>query len=433
MAAEILCIGTELLLGNITNGNARWIAEQLALLGIPHHRQLVVGDNRERLIQALREAAGRCRLLITTGGLGPTPDDLTTEAIAAAFGAPLVEHPQVWADIQAKITARGRAVAPSNRRQALLPQGAAVLPNPTGTAPGMIWTPDPGPLKFPLQPGFTLLTFPGVPSELQAMWQATAAAWLSDSGLAAGVFASRMLRFWGVAESSLAEQVDDLLAAENPTVAPYAGAGEVKLRITARAPTPVEAEGLLAPVEAELRRRTGRLCYGADADSLASVVLDLLRQRAETLAVAESCTGGGLGAALAAIPGASDVFLGGVIAYANAIKQGLLAVAPELLERHGAVSDPVALAMAEGARRSTGASWAIAVTGIAGPGGGSADKPVGLVHIAIAGPGGCCSEAVRFGSSRGRTWIQTLTVGEALNRLRLALADAAQPEPRRPP
>ena len=418
MTAEILCIGTELLLGNITNGNARWIAEQLAALGIPHHRQTVVGDNRERLIAAVREAAGRCRLLITTGGLGPTPDDLTTEAIAAAFGAPLVEHPEVWADIQAKITARGRAVAPSNRRQAQLPLGAAVLPNPAGTAPGMVWTP---PAGAGIQPGFTVLTFPGVPSELELMWQVTAVAWLRGSTLAAGVFASRMLRFWGVAESSLAEQVADLLAGENPTVAPYAGAGQVKLRVTARAGTAAAAAALLVPVEAELRRRTGSLCFGSDDDSLASVVLQLLRQRGQTLAVAESCTGGGLGAALAAVPGASDVFLGGVIAYANAVKQELLAVPLAALEADGAVSDSVATAMAEGVRRRTGATWALAVTGVAGPGGGSGDKPVGLVHIALAGPAGCSSEGVRFGSSRGRSWIQLLTVGEALNRLRLAL------------
>ena len=418
MTAEILCIGTELLLGNITNGNARWIAEQLAALGIPHHRQTVVGDNRERLIAAVREAAGRCRLLITTGGLGPTPDDLTTEAIAAAFGAPLVEHPEVWADIQAKITARGRAVAPSNRRQAQLPLGAAVLPNPAGTAPGMVWTP---PAGAGIQPGFTVLTFPGVPSELELMWQVTAVAWLRGSTLAAGVFASRMLRCWGVAESSLAEQVADLLAGENPTVAPYAGAGQVKLRVTARAGTAAAAAALLVPVEAELRRRTGSLCFGSDDDSLASVVLQLLRQRGQTLAVAESCTGGGLGAALAAVPGASDVFLGGVIAYANAVKQELLAVPLAALEADGAVSDSVAIAMAEGVRHRTGATWALAVTGVAGPGGGSGDKPVGLVHIALAGPAGCSSEGVRFGSSRGRSWIQLLTVGEALNRLRLAL------------
>ncbi len=414
-AAEILCVGTELLLGNILNGNARWLSEQLACLGVAHHRQQVVGDNRERLIQAVRESAGRCRLLITTGGLGPTPDDLTTEAIAAAFDAPLVEHPEAWADIQAKLAQRGRTPSPSVRRQALIPHGAELLPNPTGTAPGVIWTP---------RPGFTVMTFPGVPSEMQAMWHQTAAPWLRLAGLSEGVFASRMLRFWGVGESVLAEQVDDLLALANPTVAPYAGAGEVKLRLTARAEDEATARALLAPVEAELRARTGTLCYGADNDSLASVVLAALRRRGETVAVAESCTGGGLGAALAAVPGASDVFLGGVIAYANSVKQGLLGVPAGLLEQHGAVSDPVACAMADGARSATGSSWALAVTGIAGPGGGSDSKPVGLVHIALAGPDGTRSEAIRFGSSRGRAWIQTLTVGEALDRLRHQLLTA---------
>ncbi|MEB3353985.1 MAG: competence/damage-inducible protein A [Cyanobacteriota bacterium] len=418
MGAEILCVGTELLLGNITNGNARWIAEQLAALGIPHHRQQVVGDNRERLIDAVREAAGRCRVLITTGGLGPTPDDLTTEAIAAAFETPLAERPEVWADIEAKLAARGRPVTPSLRRQALLPVGAALLPNATGSAPGMIWSPDPAGLPFLVQTGLTVITFPGVPSEMRAMWSATAAPWLKRSGLAEGVFASRMLRFWGVAESSLAEQVADLLESPNPTVAPYAGSGEVKLRLTARAASPGEAEALLLPVEAEIRARAGAACFGADDDSLASVVLAQLRQRGQTLAVAESCTGGGLGAALAAVPGASEVFVGGVIAYANSVKQELLRVPAELLAAHGAVSDPVAKAMADGARRVTGADWALAVTGIAGPGGGSAEKPVGLVHIAVAGPDGCSSEGVRFGSSRGRSWIQLLTAGEALDRLR---------------
>ena len=415
MAAEILCIGTELLLGNITNGNARWIAEQLAALGIPHHRQLVVGDNRERLIAELQAAAERCSVLITTGGLGPTPDDLTTEAIAAAFGAPLVEHPQVWAEIQARLAARGRPCAASNRRQAFLPEGAALLPNPTGTAPGMIWSP---------RPGFTILTFPGVPSEMRAMWQTTAAPWLCAAGLTQGVFASRMLRFWGVAESNLAEQMADLLEASNPTVAPYAGAGEVKLRITAQAASRAEAEALLLPVEAEIRARAGEACFGADDASLAAAVLEQLRQRGQTLAVAESCTGGGLGAALAAVPGASEVFLGGVIAYANSVKQGLLGVPAALLEAHGAVSDPVAQAMAEGARRATGADWALAITGVAGPGGGSDEKPVGLVHLVVAGPDGCSSEGVRFGTSRGRAWIQTLAAGEALNRLRLRLLRA---------
>jgi nicotinamide-nucleotide amidase len=411
-AAEILCVGSELLLGNIVNSNARWLAEQLAALGIPHHRQEVVGDHRARLIAAVQSASRRCRVLITTGGLGPTPDDLTTEAIAAAFETPLEERPEVWADIQAKLASGGRTPSPAVRRQALLPVGSTLLPNPTGTAPGMIWTP---------VPGFTLLTFPGVPSEMKAMWSATASPWLGQAGLAQGVFASRILRFWGVGESALAERVEDLLALSNPTVAPYAGAGDVTLRLTAAAADRAAAEALLDPLEAEVRARTGPACFGGADDSLASVVLAGLRQRGQTLAVAESCTGGGLGATLAAVPGASEVFLGGVIAYANAVKQQVLGVPVALLRQHGAVSDPVARAMAEGVQRLTGSTWALAVSGIAGPGGGSPGKPVGLVHLALAGPQGCTSEGVQFGASRGRGWIQTLSTGEALNRLRLAL------------
>ena len=422
-SVELLCIGTELLLGNITNSNARWLGEQLALLGLPHHRQEVVGDNRERLIASVRAAAGRCRVLVTTGGLGPTPDDLTTEAIAAAFGAPLVEHAEVWEELQRRSTALGRSLDPSCRRQALLPRGAALLPNPVGTAPGMIWTPEPQAAAGALQPGFTILTFPGVPAEMRAMWQATAAPWLLRSGLSQGCYRSRMLRFWGVSESGLAAEMDDLLAAENPSVAPYAGLGEVKLRITARAADPEAAAALLKPVESELRRRAGVRCFGADDEELAAVVLAALRRRGQTLAVAESCTGGGLGACLAAVPGASEVFLGGVIAYANAIKQALLGVPAELLELHGAVSEPVVRAMAEGVRQRTGSDWALAISGIAGPGGGSAQKPVGLVHLALAGPQGCSAAPIRFAPERGRAAIQALAAGEALNRLRLALND----------
>lgn len=416
MSAEILCVGTELLLGDILNSNARWLAQELAALGVPHHRQEVVGDNRERLMAAVRDASQRCRVLLTTGGLGPTADDLTTEAIAATFDVPLVEHAEVWDDIQAKLGALGRPVAPSNRRQALLPEGAAVLPNPTGTAPGMIWSP---------RPGFTILTFPGVPMELRAMWHATAVPWLRQAKLAEGVFLSRRLHVWGIGESLLAERVSDLLALANPTVAPYAGGGQVTLRVTARAADALAARSLLEPVEREIRGRIGAACFGADGDSLASVVLAALAERGQTLAVAESCTGGGLGAALAAVPGASQCWLGGVMAYANAAKEELLGVPAELLGRWGAVSDPVALAMAEGVRARLASDWAVATTGIAGPGGASTDKPVGLVHIAVVGPEPFAgwSEGVRFGASRGRQAIQALSVGEALNRLRLSLRE----------
>ncbi len=412
---EILCIGTELLLGDIVNGNARWLAEQLAALGLPHFRQTVVGDNRDRLIAEVQTISRRSRVLITTGGLGPTPDDLTTEAIAAAFSTPLEERPEVWDDITAKARSRGRTPGAETRRQALLPRGADVLPNITGTAPGMIWSPI---------EGFTVLTFPGVPSEMRSMWQATAVPWFQRSGLSKGVFNSRLLRFWGIGESTLAEQLHDLLDQSNPTVAPYAGRGEVKLRVTAHATSEAESLRLLDATEAELRQRTGTLCFGCDDQSLASVVLEQLRKQQQTLSVAESCTGGGLGAELTAIPGSSDVLLGGVIAYSNALKQRLLGVSAELLEQFGAVSDPVAQAMAEGARRVTGSDWSMAVTGIAGPGGGSAEKPVGLVYISVAGPDGCVSKPIRLGESRGRDWVRTVSVGEALNRLRLRLMEA---------
>ncbi len=412
---EILCIGTELLLGNIVNGNARWLAEQLAALGLPHFRQTVVGDNRDRLIAEVQTISRRSRVLITTGGLGPTPDDLTTEAIAAAFSTPLEERPEVWDDITAKARSRGRTPGAETRRQALLPRRADVLPNITGTAPGMIWSPI---------EGFTVLTFPGVPSEMRSMWQATAVPWFQRSGLSKGVFNSRLLRFWGIGESTLAEQLHDLLDQSNPTVAPYAGRGEVKLRVTAHATAEAESLRLLDATEAELRQRTGTLCFGCDDQSLASVVLQQLRKQQQTLSVAESCTGGGLGAELTAIPGSSDVLLGGVIAYSNALKQRLLGVSAELLEQFGAVSDPVAQAMAEGARRVTGSDWSMAVTGIAGPAGGSEEKPVGLVYIAVAGPDGCVSKPIRLGESRGREWVRTVSVGEALNRLRLRLMEA---------
>jgi len=409
---EILCVGTELLLGDILNGNARWLAQRLAALGLPHYRQTVVGDNPQRLAAAVREAAMRSRVLITTGGLGPTPDDLTTEALAAAFETPLRERPELWDEIQAKLSSGGRPVAPCNRRQAFLPEGAEVLPNPLGSAPGMIWSP---------QPDFTVLTFPGVPSEMRAMFTQTAEPWLRRHGGASGVFVSRVLRFSGIGESNLAEQVADLFEGRNPTVAPYASLGDVTLRLTACGDSPVEAEALLDPLEADLRQRTGVLCYGRDDDSLASVVLDRLRQHHHTLAVAESCTGGAIGAALTAVPGSSAVFAGGVIAYSNAVKQRQLGVPSDLLERHGAVSDAVVMAMAEGVRDRLETDWGLAVSGIAGPGGGSDEKPVGLVHVAVAGPDGCEAAALRFGDRRGRGAVQQLTVIRALDRLRLRL------------
>ena len=409
---EILCVGTELLLGDILNGNARWIAQKLADLGLPHFRQTVVGDNTDRLVAAVREAAGRCRILVTTGGLGPTPDDLTTAALAAAFNTPLEERPELWQEIEAKLSAGGRAVAASNRSQAFLPMGADVLPNSLGSAPGMIWSP---------RPDFTILTFPGVPSEMRSMWMETAEPWFRLNGGASSAFVSRRLHFTGIGESDLAEQVGDLLESANPTVAPYAALGDVTLRLTASGSSPGQAEALLHPMEEQLLKRTGRLSYGRDDDTLAGVVLRLLGTAGQTLAVAESCTGGALGAALTAVPGSSAAFAGGVIAYSNAVKQQLLGVPASLIDQHGAVSEPVAKAMAEGLRSRIHCDWGIAISGVAGPGGGTVDKPVGMVCLALVGPEGCDTWVQRFGERRGRSAVQQLSVIRALDRLRLRL------------
>lgn len=411
-SAEILCIGTELLLGEVVNTNANYLAAELARLGIPHYYQTVVGDNPTRIKQAIAIACDRARLLIFTGGLGPTPDDLTTETIADFFETPLIERPEIIADLDQKFAQRG-GYSPSNRKQALLPEGAEILPNPTGTAPGLIWQP---------QPGLTLMTFPGVPSEMKAMWQQTAVPYLQAQGWGQEMIYSRVLRFWGIPESDLAEKVATQIALENPTVAPYAGEGEARLRITTRAKSEAEANQLIQPIEQQIRDITGLDCYGANEDTLAKVVGTLLLERQQTLAVAESCTGGGLGAMITAIPGSSAYFWGGIMAYDNRVKKKLLGVDPDALEHCGAVSEIVAEQMAWGVKEMFGSDWALSITGIAGPGGGSELKPVGLVFIGLAGPADLLKVfEYRFSPQRGREWIRSLSSRAALDKLRRQL------------
>ncbi len=409
---EILCIGTELLLGNIINSNSQWLAEELAGLGLNHYKQTVVGDNLTRLKKSIIESADRCKILITTGGLGPTPDDITTEALAQVFNTPLKEDKKLLEEIQFKLNRKGHLTTSNNRKQAQIPIGAKVIPNPNGTAPGIIWSPI---------PGFTVLTFPGVPSEMKRMWKDTAAPWLRKNGGSKNIFHSKILRFAGVRESALAEQIKDLLYQKNPTIAPYAYLGEVKLRLTACAASIKEAHELLHPLERDLKTRTGLLCYGSNEDTLASVVINLLHQRNEFLAIAESCTGGGLSAAITAIPNASKVFKGGLITYSNEMKNTYLGVPNDLMQKHGSVSKEVVIAMAQGAKQKLQTDWSIAVSGIAGPGGGSTTKPVGLVHFAIAGPSGCSSFHENFSPYRSRVDIQKLSVMHALNLLRLQM------------
>jgi nicotinamide-nucleotide amidase len=412
MSAEIICIGTEMLLGEILNSNAQYLAQQLAILGIPHYYQTVVGDNIPRIHQMLELACGRSQLLIFTGGLGPTPDDLTTEAIAQFFNTPLIEKPEVLEDISQKFARRGREMSPSNRKQALIPEGAALLLNPTGSAPGMIWQP---------RPNLTILTFPGVPSEMHVMWEQTAVPYLRSQGWGAETIYSRTLRFWGIPESTLAEKVDDFLALENPTVAPYAGNGEARLRISAKAATESAALAAINPIAQQIRDLIGDDCYGADEDTIASVTGNLLKAVQQTVSVAESCTGGGLGHLLTATAGSSAYFWGGVISYDNQVKVNLLGVDPAVLEQQGAVSAEVACQMADGVRDRLHTTWGLSITGIAGPEGGTESKPVGLVYIGVASETGVESFRYLYGAFRDRDFIRYLSACTAIDLLRRKL------------
>jgi nicotinamide-nucleotide amidase len=435
MSAEIICIGTELLLGDILNTNCHYLAQELASLGIPHYYQTVVGDNIDRIHQVITNAIARSTILIFTGGLGPTPDDLTTEAIASFFETPLVENTEIIADIKAKFASIGRKMTPSNRKQALIPQGAQILPNTSGTAPGIIWEILPKKLAphLPISPfpyktspknhnSLTILTFPGVPSEMKKMWRETAVPFLKSQGWGRDIIYSQTLRFRGIGESALAEKVAALLELTNPTVAPYAGDGEVRLRVSAKAPSEQAAIASIEPVAQKIREIAGQDYFGRDEDTLASVVGKLLSESHQTLAVAESCTGGYLGAMLTETPGSSQYFQGGIIAYANEIKISLLKVSAGDLDRLGAVSEPVARQMARGVKQAFDTDYGISLTGIAGPDGGTKDKPVGLVYIGIASPDGqIMVQECHFGSQRERFLIRHLSACTALDLLRRQL------------
>lgn len=413
MSAEIICIGTELLLGDILNTNCQYLAQELATLGIPHYYQTVVGDNVERIHQVIAIALQRSSILIFTGGLGPTPDDLTTETIASFFDTPLQEDGAILQDIESKFASVKRAMSPSNRKQALIPQGATTLPNPTGTAPGIIWQP---------QPGITIMTFPGVPSEMYRMWQDTAVPFLKNQGWGKDTIYSEMMRFRGIGESALAEKVAHLFAAQNPTVAPYAGQGEVRLRVSAKASSQPEAIAMIQPIAEEIKQIAGLDYFGSDQETLPSVVGKLLTHAQQTLSVAESCTGGGLGAMLTETPGSSHYFWGGIIAYSNQVKQALLQVNSQDLANYGAVSATVAKQMALGAKERLQTDWGISITGIAGPGGDTPEKPIGLVYIGLATPENeSFSYDYRFGHQRGRELVRYLSSCTALDLLRRSL------------
>ncbi len=375
MNAELIAIGTELLLGHTINTNAVYLSRRLAGVGIPCFHHTVVGDNPERLLEVLRIARRRASLLILTGGLGPTVDDVTVATVARFLHGPLVHHPAIARTIRQRFTRRHLRMPAGNLRQAWLPHGARPLPNALGTAPGFIRQDGDG----------WIVAFPGVPAEMEAMVERSFMPWLRARGLGRGVVRSRTLKIAGQPESAIDARVRPWLRLPPPvTVGIYAQPGEVHLRIMASAPTERAAQQAIARVERALRARLGFDCFGADEETLESVAGALCVRRRLTLAVAESCTGGLVTDRLTNIPGSSAYVRAGIMAYSNDVKERVLGVSHALVQRHGAVSAPVARALARGAQRITASDIGVSLTGIAGPTGGTRAKPVGLVFIGLA-------------------------------------------------
>ncbi|MBI5832962.1 MAG: competence/damage-inducible protein A [Armatimonadetes bacterium] len=379
MRAEIVCVGTELLLGNIVNTNAAAIARDLAVWGVDVYHHSTVGDNPERCAEVLRTAMLRADAVIVTGGIGPTPDDCTREALAAVLGVELVRPPELMAVLEARYAAWGRKPSASSLKQAELPAGCLPINNPTGSAVGVLAAPSEGPFA-----GHAVYVLPGVPSEMERM---LAEGVLPDLrarfGLTTGLW-QRVLRSRNLGESLIADRLADLLTGStNPTVATYVKNAEVEIRLTCRASDASQAESLFAPVQAEILQRLGDFIYGLDDEGYEKQIGRLLAERGALLATAESCTGGQIGDLVTSVPGSSGWYRGGVVAYSNALKQSLLAVDEGVLAEQGAVSEACARAMAEGVVASLDADFGLAVTGIAGPDGGTDAKPVGLVYLAI--------------------------------------------------
>ena len=411
-SAEIITIGTEMLLGDLVDTNTAWISQRLAELGVPIYRHTTVGDNPERIVAALRDASSRSTLVVTTGGLGPTSDDLTNACLSTLTGREMVEYPEAREHVDRMFEKFGRAPTANNYKQALFPEDTELIPNPVGTAMGALveWE------------GTLFVTLPGVPAEMKSMFGETLEPLIrvrSD-----GSIVSKTLHFAGIGESALAEKVQDFLDARDPTVAPLAGQGRVRLRITTRANTQEEAQEKIKPVVKELISRLDDYYFGADDETLEGAVARLLQEKGATLALAESCTGGLLAKRLTDMPGSSAYFTEGLVTYSNEAKERLLGVPDSLLLEHGAVSEPVARAMAEGARRISGADYGLSVTGIAGPDGGTQEKPVGLVFVGISDAEDTFAEKLDLTAwARSRDSIRERSTNRAFDLLRLRLED----------
>lgn len=373
MNVEILGVGSELLLGQIANTNAQYISQKLSELGLNVYYHSVVGDNHERLLKALEIAVSRSDIIITTGGLGPTMDDITKETVCDFLGLEISVHGPSLERIEAYFRQRNRPMTQNNVKQAMFPEKAKILPNDVGTAPGAIVE----------EKGKIFIILPGPPVELKPMFENYVIPYLESKSDVR--ICSKVLKIYGMGESVVEEKIKDILLHQsNPTIAPLAGNLEVTLRITARCPKNQDPYDLIGPVENQIRERLGDVVYGVDDDQLESVVAALLKEKKKNISTAESCTGGLIANLLTNVPGISENFIEGFVTYSNESKMSRLGVDKGTLEKYGAVSAETALEMARGLIQVTGSDIGLAVTGIAGPGGGSERKPVGLVYIAVA-------------------------------------------------
>ncbi len=408
MIAEILCIGTELLMGQVLNTNAQFLSRRLSALGVAQYHQTVVGDNAARLEEAYRLALSRADVVITTGGLGPTVDDITKRVAAKVAGKPLVLFPEAEEMVRTRFRQYRRPMPENNLSQAMFTPDTTWLPNPNGTAPGAI---------VPMGEGKTVIHLPGPPFELQPMFISQVEPWLqARSGR---VMVSRYIRIFGMGESDVDARLSDLEMGGNPTLSPYCSLGEVQLRATAAAPTKEEAIARLTPLIATVKSRLGDVIYAVEEDdrgSLAKSAVEALQKRGWTCAACESLTGGLISATLVDIPGASSVVRGGFVTYQTDTKTLLAGVPEAVIAEKGVVSAEVAAAMAEGTRTRLGVDIAVSATGLAGPDGGTEECPVGTVYVGIATAAGTQVLHLRLAGNRER--IRTLTMKHAINAIR---------------
>lgn len=410
MRAEIITVGTEILLGDILNTNSRYLARELALLGIEVYYQGSVGDNEDRLLEAFGESLKRSDLVITTGGLGPTLDDITKEVAAKYFGQKMELNQKSWDEIREFMSKLDKSPTENNKRQAYFPKEATILKNNNGTAPGAIFKKDKK----------TIIVLPGPPREMVAMFEESVRPYLES--LTEDILVSKTLRLYGIGESKLETELLDVIKGQtNPTVAPYASDMEVTLRITAKAKSSEEATKLIGPMEESIRTRVGKYIYGEGDTSLDEVVSKILVEKNLKIAVAESCTGGMVSASLINYPGISSVFMEGLITYSNEAKMERLGVNKETLDKFGAVSEETAIEMAQGVCKKFNTNVGVSTTGVAGPGGGTDEKPVGLVYIGVCINGK--TKVKKLNLSGNRFKVRQRAAKEALNELRILLLE----------